>query len=253
MLWGRMKAGCLCAVWSSAAGLTRFSLDESCAVGDDEGERGEKCCFWCDEWDVDDVDSDVLSALSLYLNKGMTVVESLNVTFFFGFGLGSWKESTLLLLLRFFFFAWGWSWNDELSWHIGFKWAWFLLYCFPFRPSMMYEHPHSNISLTVPVNHLTSCCTVYLERTILVLSLWGLICPWLCELDQNVPFECSVFQVVMGVFSVCWWVCGDGHDSTLCGPSMQISAGDGKSDASGVSHSCSSARAWAFGDPSVFL
>ena len=33
--WGQMKAGCLCVVWSSVAGLTSFSLDESCAGGDD--------------------------------------------------------------------------------------------------------------------------------------------------------------------------------------------------------------------------
>ena len=38
-----MKAGCFCAVWSSVAELTRFSLHESCAGGDDEGEQGEKC------------------------------------------------------------------------------------------------------------------------------------------------------------------------------------------------------------------
>ena len=40
-----MKAGCLYAVWSSAVGLTTFSLNESCAGGDDEGEWGEKCCI----------------------------------------------------------------------------------------------------------------------------------------------------------------------------------------------------------------
>ena len=60
MSWGRMKAGSLCAVWSSAAGLTSVSLDESFAGGDDEGEWGEKCSR-CDGWDVDGVESDIFS------------------------------------------------------------------------------------------------------------------------------------------------------------------------------------------------
>ena len=65
------------------------------------------------------------------------VGSSLNVTLFFCFGLGSWKEWTLSLLLRFFFFDLGGSWNDEPSWQLGFKWAQFLLYFFPRRPSMI--------------------------------------------------------------------------------------------------------------------
>ena len=41
------------------------------------------------------------------------------------------------------FCALEWSGNDDPSWHTGFKWALFLLYFFPFGPSMMYEHPHT--------------------------------------------------------------------------------------------------------------
>ena len=36
--WGQMKAGSLCAVWSSVVGLTSVSQGESCAGGDDEVE-----------------------------------------------------------------------------------------------------------------------------------------------------------------------------------------------------------------------
>ena len=39
---------CLGAVWSSLAGLTRCSLGENCAGGDDEGDLGE-----CTRWDED--------------------------------------------------------------------------------------------------------------------------------------------------------------------------------------------------------
>ena len=39
--WGWMIVCCLGAVWSSGLGLTRCSLGENCAGGDDEGEWGE--------------------------------------------------------------------------------------------------------------------------------------------------------------------------------------------------------------------
>ena len=39
--WGRMIVCCLGAVWSSGVGLTRCSLGENCAGGDDDGEWGE--------------------------------------------------------------------------------------------------------------------------------------------------------------------------------------------------------------------
>ena len=108
---------CFGAMWSSALGLTNFSLDESCAGGDDEGEWGEKCCTWCDVWD-EDVGLDILFAFVLRIDSKISG-SFWNVTCFFCFGLGSWKESTLSPLLRFFFFTLGGSWNDELSWHCG--------------------------------------------------------------------------------------------------------------------------------------
>ena len=98
-----------------------------------------------------------------------------------------------------------------------------------------------------------SCCTACLQRIILVLSLWGLVHPWLCELCWTVPFGCIASLVGVSIFSVCWWVCDYGAWQLLgWAIHAKISAGDGKSDASGVSHSCSSAQAWALGDPSVF-
>ena len=41
MSWGQMIVCCLGAVWSSVLGLTRCSLGESHAGGDDEGDRDE--------------------------------------------------------------------------------------------------------------------------------------------------------------------------------------------------------------------
>ena len=254
MDWGWMKAGCLCAVWSSAAGLTSLSLDESCAGGDDEGEWGEKCCFWCDEWDVDDVESDVLLAPLLNGIDRKIRGSSSNITLIFGFGLGSWKEYTLSLLLGFFSFALEWSWNDELSWHTGFKWAQFLLYCFPFGPSMMYEHPQSNISLTVPVNHFNfmsyclfgkkcTCSLTLRTHSSLALWAWSKCSFWVFCISSSWR---HILCMLMGLW-------GRGMTAPCAGHPCKISAGDGKSDASGVSHSCSSAQAWASGDPSVFL
>ena len=101
-------------------------------------------------------------------------------------------------------------------------------------------------------NTLISCRTVYLGRTLHVLSPSGLVRLWLCELDRNVPFACSGFLEVFGIFSVCWWVCEIGAWQPCVGHPCKISAGDGKSFTSGVSRSCNSALAWAFGDPSVF-
>ena len=151
---------CFGAMWSSALGLTSISLDESCAGGDDEGEWGEKCCTWWDEWDVD-VELDV--EFGFLLRSASKISGSFwNLTVLFCFGLGSWKESRSSHLVRFLFLAFGGSWNDDPSWHRGFKWAWFLLYFLLFGPAMMLEHPHSKISFTVPVNHFNFAPVLFL-------------------------------------------------------------------------------------------
>ena len=85
--WGRMILCCLGAVWSSRAGLTRCSLGENCAGGDDDGDWGE-----CTRWDECD--------LGLVLDVGFLPVglidskmmrSSLNVTLFLVFSLGVLK------------------------------------------------------------------------------------------------------------------------------------------------------------------
>ena len=166
MSWGRMIVWCLGAVWSSVSGLTRCFLDENCAGGgDDEGERGEKCCTRWDDWD--EVLGVVLDVLFGFLFRSSSKISGSfwNLTLFFCLGLGSWKESRLSCLVGFFFLAFGGSWNDDSLWHSGFKWAQFLLYFLPFGPSMMYERPHSKISTTVPVNHFSFArCTASAER-----------------------------------------------------------------------------------------
>ena len=167
----RVLAVCQClgvrwlfAVWVQCGPLGWDSLDvlwvRSCAGGDDEGHRGE--CTWWDEEDVDLV-FDVSPVSAVYLNKGTTVIWSRNVTHLMGFGLGSWKESTLSHLVGICLLAFGGSWNDDPSWHSGFKWAQFLLYFLLLGPLIMYEHPRSKISTTVPVNHF-SFATVLLLR-----------------------------------------------------------------------------------------
>ena len=101
---------------------------------------------------------------------------------------------------------------------------------------------------------LISCHTVYLGRTILVLSPWGLICLWLCELDWNVPVACSGFLVVVSIFSVCWWVCEVGAWQLLVQAIHTKSLLEIASLSLVVYHIAVTVhRLWAFGDPSVFL
>ena len=67
----------------------------------------------------------------------------------------------------------------------------------------MYEHPHSKISITVPVNHFSLCRAASAERIELFLSLSGFSHPWLGELGRSV-FSASVeFLEVGGGFSGC--------------------------------------------------
>ena len=76
---------CLGVVWSSLAGLTRCSLDESCAGGDDEGDLGE-CTRW-DGWG-DFVCLDV--SFGGRLTRSSKIISSFwNVTLLPCLGLGS--------------------------------------------------------------------------------------------------------------------------------------------------------------------
>ena len=107
-----MIVWCLGAVWSSALGLTNFSLDESCVGGDDGGEWGEKFCTWWDEWD-EDVVSYVLFAFVLRINSKMSG-SFWNVTLFFCFWPGVLKgvnivTFTRFLLLRLWMFLKWWT------------------------------------------------------------------------------------------------------------------------------------------------
>ena len=243
---------CLCAVWSSGLGLTRCSLGESCAGGDDEGDWGE-----CTQWDEEDVDVglvDILFVMSLFGIHSKIIGSLQNVTLFLCFRLGSWKESTLSCLVRICLLAFGGSWNDDPSWHSGFKWAQFLLYFLPLGPSIKYEHPRFKISTTVPVNHFSlapNCfcrknrtCSFTL-RTLSPLAQWAqskcsfCIC-WISSSRRR------IFWMLMGLWR-------RGMTAPCAGHPCKISTGDGKSFAIGVLHNCSRALAWAFRDPSIFL
>ena len=197
---------------------------------------------------------DVLSSSAGKLKNGTTAVRSWNVTRFFGLGLGSWKESTLSRLVGMFSLAFGGSWKDDPSWHTGFKWALFLLYFLPFGPSIIYERPHSKISVTVPVNHLIFAPFCFCGKN----GTCSLTFRILMSLARWARSKCS--------FCVCWisrsrrqifWMltglCHRGMTAPCAGHPCKISAGDGRSFAIRVSRSCNRALAWVFGDPSVFL
>ena len=199
-------------------GLTSFSLDEICACGDDEGEWGEKCWIWCDEWDVR---SDVSFAPLLRIDSIM--MGSLQMSHSFSVSAWGLERSQDCYFCSDSSFS---TWeglemmnrrdklaSDELSFsyisfHLGLWW---------------YKSILILIFLSLSLSTIwVSCRIVYLGRTLLVLSPSGLICLWPCEIDRNVPFACSGFLEVFSISSVCWWVCEVGAWQLLvCGPSMQ--------------------------------
>ena len=127
-------------------------------------------------------------------NNGTTAVRSWNVTRFLGFGLGSWKESTLSRLVRYLLFGlwrvlkWWSVVTQGLHSELGFS-------CTFCRSALLiiYERPHSKISVTVPVNHLIFCTVLLLQKELnffshfqdsLILSLVSLVKMFfLCLLD----------------------------------------------------------------------
>ena len=151
-----------------------------------------------------------LASFSCVFEQGNNCHPVLERNSFHGFWPGVLKGVNIVTFAGFFFFDFGGSWNDDPSWHSGFKWARFLLYFLPFGPSMMYEHPCSKFSNTVPVNHFSFAPYCFCRKNLTCSFTFKLSHPWLGELGQSVLSACFVSLVDISGFSGCWQVCDIG-------------------------------------------